>query len=103
MQQLLQRMKAREAGGRVNLYIQKLLQVFIPHPSPLPYPHSSLLSEREVEVLQLIAEGMSNQQIAETLVIAIGTVKKHLNNIYDKLQVRSRTQAVARARELQLL
>ena len=103
MQQLLQRMKAHEAGGRVNSYIQKLLQAFIPHPSPLPYPHSSLLSEREVEVLQLIAEGMSNQQIAETLVIAIGTVKKHLNNIYDKLQVRSRTQAVARARELQLL
>ncbi len=61
------------------------------------------LSERELELLQLIAAGMSNQEIAETLVVTVGTVKWHLNNIYGKLGVRSRTQAVARARELGLL
>jgi LuxR family maltose regulon positive regulatory protein len=61
------------------------------------------LSERELELLQLIATGMSNQEIAETLVVTVGTVKWHLNNIYGKLEVRSRTQAVARARELRLL
>jgi LuxR family maltose regulon positive regulatory protein len=61
------------------------------------------LSGREIEVLQLIAAGLSNREIAERLVIAPGTVKRHSNNIYGKLGVRSRTQAVARARELGLL
>ena len=61
------------------------------------------LSEREIEVLQLIAEGLSNAEIADKLVIAVGTVKRHINNIYGKLGVQSRTQAVARARELGLL
>ncbi len=61
------------------------------------------LSERELEILQLIAAGRSNEEIAQTLVIAIGTVKKHINNIYGKLGVQSRTQALARARELKLL
>ena len=61
------------------------------------------LSERELEILSLIAEGYTNQEIAERLVITLHTVKKHSSNIYGKLGVRSRTQAVARARELQLL
>jgi LuxR family maltose regulon positive regulatory protein len=61
------------------------------------------LSERELELLRLIAAGLSNSQMAETLVVTVGTIKWHLNNIYGKLDVRSRTQAVARARELQLL
>jgi len=61
------------------------------------------LSERELEVLGLIAAGLSNRRIAERLVIAVGTVKRHLNNIYGKLGVHSRTQAVARAGELDLL
>jgi len=61
------------------------------------------LSERELEVLRLIAEGLSNAEIAEKLVIAQGTVKRHINNIYGKLGVTSRTQAVARGRELNLL
>ena len=61
------------------------------------------LSERELEVLRLIAAGLSNQAIADRLVIAPGTVKRHINNIYGKLQVGSRTQAVAVARDLQLL
>ncbi len=61
------------------------------------------LSEREREVLTLIAQGLSNQQIADALIVSVGTVKKHLNNIFGKLAVESRTQAVARARALGLL
>ena len=61
------------------------------------------LSEREVEVLELIANGYSNKEIADTLYIALSTVKSHINNIYRKLDVSKRTQAVARARELSLL
>ena len=57
------------------------------------------LSEREIEVLQLVADGQSNREIAENLVVTVGTVKKHLNNIYGKLEVKSRTQAVAKSRE----
>jgi LuxR family maltose regulon positive regulatory protein len=61
------------------------------------------LSKRELDVLRLVARGLSNREIAETLVVTLGTVKKHLNNIFSKLDVKSRTQAVARARELGLL
>lgn len=61
------------------------------------------LSEREVEVLALIAAGASNQDAARKLFISPSTVKKHLENIYAKLGVGGRTQAVARARELRLL
>ncbi len=61
------------------------------------------LSEREIQVLRLIADGLSNAEIASKLVIAQGTVKRHINNIYGKLGVQSRTQAVAKARELELL
>jgi len=61
------------------------------------------LSERELEVLRLIADGFSNAEIAGRLIIAQGTVKRHINNIYGKLEVQSRTQAVARARELGLV
>ncbi|MBN1994686.1 MAG: tetratricopeptide repeat protein [Anaerolineae bacterium] len=61
------------------------------------------LSDRELEILRLIATGLSNQQIAAELVLTVGTVKWHLSNIYGKLGVNRRTQAVARAREMQLL
>jgi predicted ATPase/DNA-binding CsgD family transcriptional regulator/DNA-binding XRE family transcriptional regulator len=61
------------------------------------------LSARELEVLQLLADGASNQQIADGLLIALGTVKRHLNTIFAKLAVQSRTQAIARARKLGLL
>ena len=61
------------------------------------------LSARELEILRLIANGQSNQAIADTLVIAVSTVKRHINNIFGKLAVQSRTQALVRARELQLL
>jgi LuxR family maltose regulon positive regulatory protein len=61
------------------------------------------LSERELEVLQLVAAGKPNRQIAKELFVSVGTVKTHVNNFYRKLDVHSRTQAVVRARELKLL
>jgi LuxR family maltose regulon positive regulatory protein len=61
------------------------------------------LSARELEVLRLIAQGLSNRAIAERLVIALSTVKGHTSNIYGKLGVHNRTQAVARARTLGFL
>lgn len=61
------------------------------------------LSDRELEVLKLIAEGNSNQQIASTLVVAESTIKTHLNNIYSKLNVNSRLQALTKAHTVGLL
>jgi LuxR family maltose regulon positive regulatory protein len=61
------------------------------------------LSERELEVLQLIAEGLTNPEIASRLFLALNTVKAHTHNIYGKLNVHSRTQAIVRAQTLGLL
>ena len=61
------------------------------------------LSERELEILALIAQGDSNKEIAQQLVIAEGTVKNHVTHILGKLGVRDRTQAALKARELGLL
>jgi len=66
---------------------------------PFPYP----LSGREQEVLSLLAEGASNQQIADRLVISLNTAKRHVRHILVKLSATNRTQAVARARELHLV
>lgn len=61
------------------------------------------LSARELEILQLIAQGYSNEAISVQLFLALSTVKGHNRNIFGKLQARSRTEAVARARDLGLL
>src|SRR5262249_60386167 len=61
------------------------------------------LSDRELEVLRLLAAGMANKQIANELVVALETAKKHVSHILGKLGAANRTQAVARARELGLL
>jgi LuxR family maltose regulon positive regulatory protein len=68
-------------------------------PEALPEP----LTPRELEIMRLICEGYSNPEIASELVVTINTIKKHTSNIYGKLGVRSRTQAIARARELNLI
>ena len=64
---------------------------------------ASLLSAREIEVLSLIAEGKSNQEISQKLFLAVNTVKRHAYNIYAKLDVKNRTQAVTKGRELGLI
>ncbi len=58
------------------------------------------LTEREIEVIRLIENGLSNLEIAAKLFISITTVKRHISNIYAKLDVKNRTQAVARGKEL---
>jgi len=71
----------------------------LPTPQPLVEP----LSQRELEILKLIAQGLSNPEISARLFLALDTVKGHNRRIFDKLQVKRRTEAVARARELGLL
>jgi LuxR family maltose regulon positive regulatory protein len=61
------------------------------------------LTSRELKVLRLLAQGLSNKEIADKLVVTVGTVKWYNNQIYTKLKVHSRTRAVARAREMRLL
>jgi LuxR family maltose regulon positive regulatory protein len=68
-----------------------------------PSTYDSILTEREFEVLRLMAEGLSNQQIADRLIISLGTAKNHVHNILEKLDAEGRTEAVARARELKLI
>ena len=102
------------AHGMMPDYIGKLLAVFEAEEQksedrsylPSAPPAQSLiepLSQRELEVLQLIAQGLSNREISERLFLALNTVKGHNRKIFDKLQVQRRTEAVARARELGLL
>ena len=73
--------------------------------SPQPWSEAlpDPLTPRELEIMRLICEGYSNPEIASELVVTINTIKKHTSNIYGKLGVRSRTQAIARTRELNLL
>lgn len=97
------------AQGVAPAYTTQLLTALAQHlddENATPTPNQLLiepLSERELEVLRLLASGHTNQAIADDLIIAVSTVKKHVNNIFGKLSVRSRTQAVSHARELGLL
>jgi LuxR family maltose regulon positive regulatory protein len=70
-----------------------------PQPEDLP----DLLTPRELEIIRLIGKGYSNPEIASQLVVSLNTVKKHTSNIYSKLGVRSRTQAIAHAQQLKLI
>jgi LuxR family transcriptional regulator, maltose regulon positive regulatory protein len=92
----------------LRVYAQNVLLAFESQMGMFTTTHSThdlpeSLSQREQEVLQLVAQGLTNQQIADRLVISIRTVKKHIENIHGKLGVQNRTQAVSHARELGLL
>jgi LuxR family maltose regulon positive regulatory protein len=103
--------------ARLQAYAQKLLSNFpgirppqndrASQPDAAAQPAGTLqsesLSQRELEILQLICDGCSNQEIAEKLVISLHTVKKHTSNIFAKLGVSSRTQAAARGHQMNLL
>ena len=69
----------------------------------LKQPPESELTPKELEVLDAVAEGLSNQQVADRLFVSLSTIKTHLQSIYGKLDVKRRTQAVERARRLGLL
>jgi LuxR family maltose regulon positive regulatory protein len=104
---LLRRAASR---GIARAYVHRLLEA-LARTDTQREPASTLgappliepLTGREMEVLRLMAAGLSNREIAAELVLAMGTVKAHLHHIYGKLGVRGRTQAAARARELHLL
>ncbi len=103
--ELRSQLRSRTDSLVVN-QLDRVLATFAvaPHATPvssdeLPEP----LNERELDVLRLIADGHSNHDIAQELIVAVSTVKWHINNLYAKLNVHSRTLAIARARELGLL
>lgn len=99
MAKLLRRALSR---GIMPQYSTRLLASF-PVAKEEGAQRTKLLTARELEVLRLVADGLSNKEIADKLIIGIGTVKKHTNSIYSKLGTYKRTPAVLRAQELGLL
>jgi LuxR family maltose regulon positive regulatory protein len=91
-----------EAPEMVEILIGKISGAIAP-PVELAFPLVEPLSVREMEVLRLVRRGLSNKEVAESLVVSEWTVKKHLTNLYGKLGVKNRTQAIARARDIALL
>jgi LuxR family maltose regulon positive regulatory protein len=104
LEQYLRARKAEppSAGGDASPeYVSRLLMA-LGHTSPAGM-RVEPISEREIEVLRLLASGTPNREIAAKLFVSVDTVKSHLKHVYNKLGVHSRTQAVARARELDLI
>lgn len=104
IRQLLQQLESTERQPALQTFIRGLLGIW--PGQGVRKPQDALeegLTEREREVVRLAAQGLSNEEIGQRLSLALGTVKWHLHNIYEKLKVRNRTQAIRRARELSLL
>ena len=104
-ERLIEAVRAAATRGAVldPAVASKVLAEFMRMTPPAAEASTVALSPREREVLALLARGASNRQIASALFIAEGTVKNHVTRILDKLEVRDRTQAALRARELGLL
>jgi LuxR family maltose regulon positive regulatory protein len=99
-------LRQAHARGIAPDYVAILLSAFGEQTMAAPsraFPLVEPLTERELEVLRLLVAGLSNTEIARELIITVGTVKRHVNSIYGKLGVQSRTQAVARALTLHVL
>jgi len=107
MANLLQRSQEQLAGGQHADYITQILAAFPKtQPPQVRTPQSQFdeaLTDREFEVLTLLAQRLSNKEIAEKLSISLNTVKSHTSNIYSKLGVKNRKQAVEKAVEMDLL
>ena len=112
MQMLLAQWLAHASPGSLRDYAIRLLSQFHAEPHVVTAAQEKVsptgdliepLSQRELEVLHLIAVGRTNKEIAQQLVVAPGTVKAHTASIYRKLDVANRTEAVARARQLGIL
>jgi LuxR family maltose regulon positive regulatory protein len=94
-----------KSNPQISRYANELLEAFTSASGSTPAPIQLLIepmSAREIEVLKLIEAGLSNQEIGYKLFISMGTVKRHISNIYSKLDVKSRSQAIARGKELGL-
>jgi LuxR family transcriptional regulator, maltose regulon positive regulatory protein len=103
MQPLLQEGLANQALGPCSSYARRLLKLFEKTGEPPLQPlEGEQLSARELEVLQMICDGLSNQEIAARLYLTIGTVKSHVHHIFGKMGVENRPQAIALARQLGL-
>ena len=90
--------------GRLRLTRPKTVLVHQPAvPVGLVLPETVGISKREYDVLGLMAQGLSNQEIADTLFISLNTVKTHTANIFLKLDTKRRTQAIQKAKELRLI
>jgi LuxR family maltose regulon positive regulatory protein len=110
--------QSRDQFHALSGYVDRLLAAFAPPAAPSAAPTADIpqsktsnlnstlvepLSQREIKILRLIAQGLSNREIGKRLFLALDTIKGHNRKIFDKLQVQSRTEAIARARELGLL
>lgn len=94
--------ESRRKGFRASELAESILAVAqMPNTSPLP--PLEVLSEREIEVLKLMAEGLTDKEIGKRLIVSEATVKSHARNIISKLGVKNRTEAVAKGYENRLL
>ncbi|MEO5643216.1 MAG: LuxR C-terminal-related transcriptional regulator [Bacteroidia bacterium] len=87
--------------------VEKLVTVNVPQPAffepDQPEIEKRNISARELEVLQLVADGLSNQEIADKLFVSLNTVKTHTSNLFVKLEVSRRTQAIQKAQSLRII
>jgi DNA-binding NarL/FixJ family response regulator len=94
--QIIESIKELHAGGSPMsaAIARKLVSVFLDHNNPAPLKQDAVLSTREKEILELVAKGLLYKEIAEELGISFNTVRQHIGNIYEKLHVQNKTEAI---------